>query len=162
MDALFTSSPAFSHLKEESGPFRVLTAAAGVPAGTEKRSVPRLIDYLRCTHNHRRPVCSHPAPGMNHSRKRSRMLQRLQERSFPKRLWQQQEGQCPVCGQLIDDEDQWLIRPVVPIKAGGTRSLANLKMLHSPRHRRFRITNGKFSASDDRVSAPCTRGFIHA
>ena len=51
----------------ESGPFRVLTAAAGVPAGTEKRSVPRLFDYLRCTHNHRRPVCSHPAPGMDHS-----------------------------------------------------------------------------------------------
>jgi hypothetical protein len=24
-------------------------------------------DYLRCTHNHRRPVCSHPAPGMDHS-----------------------------------------------------------------------------------------------
>jgi len=66
----------YSHLKAytapqfrepESGAFRVLTAAAGVPAGTEKRSVPRLIDYLRCTHNHRRPVCSHPAPGMDHS-----------------------------------------------------------------------------------------------
>ena len=51
----------------ESGPFRVLTAAAGVPAGTEKRSVPRLIDYLRCTYNHRRLVCSHPAPGMDRS-----------------------------------------------------------------------------------------------
>jgi RNA-directed DNA polymerase len=37
-------------------------------------------------------------------RKRSRMLQRLQDRGFPKRLWQQQEGKCPVCGQLIDDE----------------------------------------------------------
>jgi 5-methylcytosine-specific restriction endonuclease McrA len=59
------------------------------------------------------------------------MLQRLQDRSFPKRLWQQQEGKCPVCGQLIDDEAQWLIRPIVPIKAGGTRSLANLKLLHS-------------------------------
>jgi hypothetical protein len=53
----------------ESGPFRVLTVAAGVPAGTEKRSVPRLIDYLRCTHNHRRLVCSHPAPGMDRSPK---------------------------------------------------------------------------------------------
>jgi RNA-directed DNA polymerase len=88
------------------------------------------------------------------TRKRSRMLQRLQDRSFPKRLWQQQEGKCPVCGQLIDDEVPWLIRPVVPIKVGGTRSIANLKMLHSPCQRRFRIANGKVSASDDRVPVP--------
>jgi len=87
-------------------------------------------------------------------RKRTRMLQRLQDRSFPKRLWQQQEGKCPVCSQLIDDEAQWLIRPAVPIKAGGTRPLANLKILHSTCQRRFRIANGKFSASDDRVPAP--------
>jgi RNA-directed DNA polymerase len=87
-------------------------------------------------------------------RKRSQMLQRLQDRSFPKRLWQQQEGTCPGCGQLIDDEDQWLIRPVVPIKAGGTRTIANLKMLHSTCQRQFRIANGKFSASDTEVPAP--------
>ena len=87
-------------------------------------------------------------------RQRSRMLQRLQDRSFPKRLWQRQEGICPGCGQPIDDEDQWLIRLVVPIKAGGTRSLANLKMLHSTCQRLFRIANGAFSASDDRVPAP--------
>jgi hypothetical protein len=60
----------------------------------------------------------------------------------------------PGCGQLIDDEDQWLIKPVVPIKAGGARSLANLKMLHSTCQRRFRIVNGKSSASDTRVPAP--------
>jgi len=87
-------------------------------------------------------------------RKRTRMLQRLQNRSFPKRLWQQQEGQCPGCGQLIDDEDQWLIKPVAPIKVGGTRSLANLKMLHSTCQRRFRIANGKLSARDTGVPAP--------
>jgi RNA-directed DNA polymerase len=88
------------------------------------------------------------------TRQRSRMLQRLQDRRFPKRLWQQQEGKCPVCGQLIHDEDQWLIRPIVPLKLGGTRSPANLKMLHSTCQRRFRIANGKLSASDDRVPAP--------
>jgi RNA-directed DNA polymerase len=87
-------------------------------------------------------------------RKRTRMLQRLQNRSFPKRLWQQQDGQCPGCGQLIDDEDQWLIKPVAPIKVGGTRSLANLKMLHSTCQRRFRIANGKLSARDTGVPAP--------
>jgi hypothetical protein len=47
---------------KRSGPFRVLTAAAGVPAGTEKRSVPRLIDYLRCTRiiDARFAVIQHP------------------------------------------------------------------------------------------------------
>ncbi len=87
-------------------------------------------------------------------RKRSRMLQRLQDRSFPKRLWQQQDGQCAVCGQLIDDETPWLIRPVVPIKAGGTRSLANLKMLHSTCQRQFRIANRNPPARDNRGPAP--------
>jgi RNA-directed DNA polymerase len=82
------------------------------------------------------------------------MLQRLQDRGFPKRLLQQQEGKCPVCGQLIDDEAQWLIRPIVPIKAGGTRSLANLKLLHSYCQRQFRIATGKFSARDTEVPAP--------
>ncbi len=81
------------------------------------------------------------------------MLQRLQDRSFPKQLWQQQEGKCPVCGQLIDDESQWLIRPAAPITAGGTRSLAK-QMLHSTCQRRFRIANGKLSASDTGVPAP--------
>ncbi len=87
-------------------------------------------------------------------RKYSRMLQRLQDRSFPKRLWQQQEGQCPVCGQLIDDEAQWLIRPVVPLTAGGTRAIANLTMLHSTCQRQFRIANGQFPAGDTGVPAP--------
>ena len=82
------------------------------------------------------------------------MLQRLQDRSVPKQLWQQQRGQCAVCGQLIDDEAQWLIRPVVPIKVGGTRSLANLKMLHSTCQRQFRIANGNLPARDHRGPAP--------
>jgi RNA-directed DNA polymerase len=83
-------------------------------------------------------------------RKRSRMSQRLQDRSSPKRLWQQQDGKCPVCGQLLAVEDRWLIRPVVPIKAGGTRSLANSKLLHSTCQRQFRIANGR----DTEVPAP--------
>ena len=87
-------------------------------------------------------------------RKRSRMLERLQDRSFPKRLWQQQEGKCPGCGQLIEDEDRWLVRPAVSLKAGGARSLANLKMLHSTCQRQFRIANGKCSVRDHRVPAP--------
>jgi len=41
-------------------------------------------------------------------RQGSRMLKRLQDRGFPKRLWQQQEGKCPGCGQLIGEEDRVL------------------------------------------------------
>lgn len=87
-------------------------------------------------------------------RRRSRMLERLQERSFPKRLWQQQEGKCPGCGQLIDEEAQWVVQPVVPLKSGGTRTLTNLRLLHSSCQRHFRAANGDLSASDARAPAP--------
>jgi RNA-directed DNA polymerase len=95
-------------------------------------------------------------------RKRSRMFERLQERSLPKRLWQQQEGKCPGCGQLIDEEDRWVAQPVVPFKAGGTRSLTNLKLLHSSCQRQFRVANGDLSASGARGAGSLKRGFIHA
>jgi RNA-directed DNA polymerase len=42
-------------------------------------------------------------------RKGARMLEQLQARGFPKRLWQQQHGKCPGCGQLIDEDDRWAI-----------------------------------------------------
>ena len=95
-------------------------------------------------------------------RKRSRMLERLQDSSFSKRLWQQQEGTCPGCGQLIDEEDRWVVQPVIPFKSGGTRSLTNLKLLHSSCQRPFRIANGETSASDHRVPAPRKGGLFHA
>jgi RNA-directed DNA polymerase len=87
-------------------------------------------------------------------RKSARMLERLQDRGFPQRLWQQQQGQCPGCGQSIDEEDRWTIQPVIPFKSGGTRSLTNLKLLHSSCQRPFRIANGNFPASAARVPAP--------
>ena len=87
-------------------------------------------------------------------RTRERMLERLQERSFHKRLWQQQNGICPGCGQLIDEDTRWTIQPTVPFKSGGTRSLTNLKLLHSSCQRLFRIVPGELSGRDHRVSAP--------
>jgi len=87
-------------------------------------------------------------------RKNARMLERLQDLSFPKRLWQQQEGKCPGCDQLIDEGDRWVIQPVIPFKDGGTRLATNLKLLDSSCQRPFRIASGKFSASDNRVPAP--------
>ena len=83
-----------------------------------------------------------------------RMLERLQGRSFPKRLWQQQRGQCPGCGQLIDEEDRWVLQPVIPFKFGGARSVTNLKMLHPSCRRSFRVATGKASGGDYRVPAP--------
>src|SRR5581483_1427215 len=87
-------------------------------------------------------------------RRGTRMLERLQGRGFPKRLWQQQRGQCPGCGQLIDEDDRWAIHPIVPFTAGGTRSLTNLKLLHSSCQRPFRVAIGNPSVRDSRVPAP--------
>jgi RNA-directed DNA polymerase len=87
-------------------------------------------------------------------RQSTRMLERLQGRGLPKRLWQQQNGQCPGCGQPIAEDDRWLIQPVVPFKLGGARSLANLTMLHSSCQRSFRLSTGKASGGDHRVPAP--------
>jgi RNA-directed DNA polymerase len=87
-------------------------------------------------------------------RQSTRMLERLQGRGFPKRLWQQQDGQCPGCGQLIVEDDRWEIQPVIPFKSGGTRSPTNLRMLHSTCQRLFRIAIGKASSGEHRVPAP--------
>jgi RNA-directed DNA polymerase len=86
-------------------------------------------------------------------RKRSRMIERLQDRSFPKRLWQQQQGICPGCGQLISEEDRWVIH-ALPLTVGDTRPLADLKMLHTSCQRSFRIAHGNLPGSDARVPAP--------
>lgn len=83
-----------------------------------------------------------------------RMLERLQGRGFPKQLWQQQQGQCPGCGQLIDEEDRWVIQPVIPFNVGGARSTTNLKMLHPGCRRSFRVATGRTSGGDYRVPAP--------
>jgi RNA-directed DNA polymerase len=86
-------------------------------------------------------------------RQRARMPERLQGRDFPTRLWQQQRGICPGCGQFIDEGDRWMIRPAVPFESGGARSLTNLKLLHSTCQRSFRIATGKVSGGDHRVPA---------
>ena len=96
-------------------------------------------------------------------RKRSRMLERLRERSFPKRLWQQQDGRCPGCGQLIDEDERWVVQqPVIPLESGGTRALTNSKMLHSSCQRLFRFASRQPPAGDHRVPTPRKRGSIHA
>jgi RNA-directed DNA polymerase len=87
-------------------------------------------------------------------RKSRRMMERLQERGLPKQLWQQQQGYCAGCGQLIEENDRWVLQPAIPVEAGGTRPLANLKMLHSSCQRLFRVATGKAPPRDYRVPAP--------
>ena len=91
-------------------------------------------------------------------RQGTRMLERLQGRGFPDRLWQQQQGKCPGCGQLIVEDDRWVLQPVVPFKAGGARTLTNLKMLHSTCQRSFRIALGKVSGGDNRGAGSLNKG----
>jgi RNA-directed DNA polymerase len=90
-------------------------------------------------------------------RQGTRMLERLQGRGFPDRLWRQQTGKCPGCGQLIVEDDRWVLQPIIPFKAGGTRSLTNLLMLHSTCQRSFRVAT-RSSRGDHRVPAPRARG----
>jgi RNA-directed DNA polymerase len=87
-------------------------------------------------------------------RQAMRMLERLQGRGFPKRLWLQQSGLCPGCGLPIVEDDRWVIQPLIPLKSGGARTLANLKMLHPTCLRSFRVVAGKASGNDHRVPAP--------
>jgi RNA-directed DNA polymerase len=95
-------------------------------------------------------------------RKRKRMQDGLPEGSLPKRLWQQQEGYCPECGQLIEEEERWAIQPAIPLQDGGTRPLANPKMLHSPCQRLIRAVARIFSPDGRREPAPMQRGSVHA
>jgi RNA-directed DNA polymerase len=95
-------------------------------------------------------------------RRCTRMLERLQDGSFPKRLWQQQKGKCPECHQLIDEETRWVVQPIVPFKCGGSRSLTNLKLLHSSCQRSFRITLGRNLNSDHPGAGSSNEGLTHA
>src|SRR5581483_3919372 len=62
-------------------------------------------------------------------RKNKRMKARLLDGSLPKRLWHEQKGLCPVCDQLIRENDRWAIRPKVPLEASSSRPLVRFVML---------------------------------
>ena len=76
-------------------------------------------------------------------RRRKSMSRRLGKRETPKQLWQQQQGKCPGCGQLIDENDRWRLVPVTSDAAGGNRSPANLVMLHLQCQRHFSANAGR-------------------
>jgi len=95
-------------------------------------------------------------------RKRKRIQEKLPEGSLPRRLWQQQEGHCPVCDQPIDEDQRWAIRPIVSFENGGSRTLANLELLHSNCQSIDRAAETVLFSDGNRGSAPLTGGYVHA
>ena len=50
-------------------------------------------------------------------------------------LWQEQQGRCPMCGQLMREEEQWHVHHRVGRTQGGDDGLDNLELLHDNCHR---------------------------
>ena len=98
-----------------------------------------------------------------HPRKSSAWVRRKYFRTLDKRQWvfatetRKYTGE-PRTLTLYSASDtrivRWTIQPAIPFKARGTRSLTNLKLLHSSCLRPFRIANGHLSADDNPVPAP--------
>lgn len=87
-------------------------------------------------------------------RKYKRMTARLLDSNLPKRLWHQQKGCCPVCGQLIEENQRWAIRPKTPLEASSARPLADFVMLHDSCRSPLRAANGKTPADGSRMPPP--------
>jgi RNA-directed DNA polymerase len=68
-------------------------------------------------------------------RKRDSMVRRLEDRQFLLKLWKQQDGVCPGCGQLITDGDKWHVHHVVRRVDGGSDKPENLELRHPNCHR---------------------------
>ncbi len=75
------------------------------------------------------------------NRKRDLMVRRLEDRAFLLKLWTQQDGVCPGCGQLITAEDKWNVHHVIRRVDGGSDKTENLEMWHPNCHRKFHSSN---------------------
>jgi len=81
-------------------------------------------------------------------RKRSRMLERLQERSFPNDSGSSRKANArDVVNSSTKKIGGWFNQSSHS-RPGGTRSLTNLKLLHSSCQRQFRVASGDLSAND--------------
>jgi RNA-directed DNA polymerase len=65
----------------------------------------------------------------------SKMQSTLAGREQIRYLWQGQQGRCPVCGQLLKEEEQWQVHHRVKRSHGGGDDLDNLELLHANCHR---------------------------
>jgi RNA-directed DNA polymerase len=54
-----------------------------------------------------------------------------------RRLFQRQEGVCPICRQHLENGEETHIHHVVPKKHGGTDDLVNLRLVHHNCHRQI-------------------------
>jgi RNA-directed DNA polymerase len=52
-----------------------------------------------------------------------------------KSLWLRQEGICPICKQMIQPEEEWVVHHVVAQSLEGKDTLDNLRLLHGNCHR---------------------------
>ncbi|WP_456373536.1 group II intron reverse transcriptase/maturase [Thiolapillus sp.] len=70
-----------------------------------------------------------------------RMRRSLKGRLTELRLWERQEGYCPVCRDRLDWGRKWEIHHRVPRTEGGTDALSNLALLHPNCHRQVHSRN---------------------
>jgi RNA-directed DNA polymerase len=50
-------------------------------------------------------------------------------------LWREQQGRCPVCGQFMQEEEEWHVHHRLRRTDGGSDELDNLELLHANCHR---------------------------
>jgi RNA-directed DNA polymerase len=65
-------------------------------------------------------------------------------------LWREQQGRCPMCGQLMQEEESWHVHHRVKRSQGGDNGLDNLELLHANCHRQRHSQEAGTEA--DRVS----------
>lgn len=70
-------------------------------------------------------------------RKRARMLLNLAGKPFLKTVWEQQDGICRICGQLIGEQDRWHVHHILPRQNSGPDKPSNREMLHRNCHRQI-------------------------
>jgi len=52
-------------------------------------------------------------------------------------LWEEQQGRCPLCGQLLTEESEWQVHHIHWRVYGGGEALTNLQLLHKNCHRQL-------------------------
>jgi RNA-directed DNA polymerase len=69
-----------------------------------------------------------------------RMQSTLAGRGRLEYLWLEQHGRCPVCGQSLQEEEEWHLHHKVRRSHGGDDGLDNLELLHGNCHRQLHST----------------------
>jgi RNA-directed DNA polymerase len=54
-----------------------------------------------------------------------------------KRLWETQEGKCPICRQRLETNDEWHVHHVEWKSCGGGDQITNLRLMHGNCHRQL-------------------------